>query len=140
MNTRSTTKLLYKELSYQIQGAAIEVRKNYGSGHKESLYQNAFAEELTNRRIPFKREASIQIKSPKTGKLIGSYKPDFIVDDKIIIEIKALQVIPRKLIDQLFDYLRNSNFELGYFINFGGQKLCMKRIIYTNDRKQFRGT
>jgi GxxExxY protein len=137
--TRKTTKLLYPELSYQVQGAAIEVRKNYGSGHKESLYQNAFAEELTTRKIPFEREASIQIKSPKTGKLVGSYKPDFLIDDKIIVEIKALEVIPRKLIDQLFDYLRNSNYELGYFINFAGPKLYMRRIIYTNDRKQLRG-
>lgn len=130
-------KLLYKELSYEIQGAAIEVRKNFGPGHKEQIYQSAFAEELRSRRIHFKQETSIKIFSPKTGKFIGVYRPDFIVDSKIIIEVKALDQVPRKLINQLYDYLRNSEYELGYFINFGGEKLLMKRIIYTNDRKPF---
>jgi len=127
--------LLYKELSYQIQGAAIEIRKDFGSGHKESIYQNAFAEELISRKIKFLKEKSIKIYSPKTGKIIGYYKPDFIVDDKIIVELKALESIPRKLVDQLYDYLRNSNYELGYFINFSSPKLYMKRIIFTNNRK-----
>ena len=81
-------KLLYKELSYEIQGTAIEVRKNFGPGHKEVLYQNAFAEELVSRGITFEREKSIQIYSPKTGKLIGSYKPDFVIAD--IREIRKL--------------------------------------------------
>ena len=127
--------LLYKDLSYQIQGAAIEVRKDFGSGHKESIYQNAYAEELKSRNIKFDKEKPIKIYSPKTSKIIGSYKPDFIVDDKIIVELKALDTIPRKLIDQLYDYLRNSKYELGYFINFASQKLYIKRIIFTNDRK-----
>ena len=131
--------LLYKELSYQIQGAVIEVRKNYGSGHKESVYQSALVEELQLRQIPYKREPSIQIMSPKTNKMIGVYRPDFLIDDKVILEVKAVEILARKLIDQLFDYLRNSRYELGYFVNFGGPKLLMKRIIYTNDRKNFRG-
>jgi len=129
--------LLYKELSYQIQGAVIEVRKNFGSGHKESVYQSALAEELQLRQIPFKREPSISIASPKTKKIIGIYRPDFLIDDKVILEVKAIEFLARKLVDQLFDYLRNSKYELGYFVNFGGPKLLMKRIIYTNDRKQF---
>lgn len=132
--------LLYKELSYQIQGAAIEIRKNFGSGHKEQIYQKAYCEELELRKIPFEREKSIKIYSPKTGKYIGVYRPDFVVEDKIIIEIKALSQIPKKMVDQLYDYLKNSNYELGYFINFGSDKLLMKRIIYTNDRKKISGT
>ncbi len=127
--------LLHKELSYQIQGAAIEARKNFGPGHKESIYQNAFAEELKSRSILFEKEKSIHIYSPKTGKIIGSYRPDFIVDNKVIVELKALEITPRKLIDQLYDYLRNSEYELGYFINFSSPRLYMKRIIYTNDKK-----
>ncbi|MFA6146097.1 MAG: GxxExxY protein [Patescibacteria group bacterium] len=137
MTKKLVKNLLYKELSYQIQGAAIEVRKNFGPGHKESIYQNAFAEEIKSRNISFNKEKSIQIYSPKTGKIIGSYRPDFIVDNKIIIELKAIESIPRKLIDQLYDYLRNSEYELGYFINFASPKLYIKRIIFTNDRKFF---
>ncbi|OGH19529.1 MAG: hypothetical protein A3F31_01280 [Candidatus Levybacteria bacterium RIFCSPHIGHO2_12_FULL_38_12] len=127
--------LLYKDLSFQIQGAIIEVRKNYGSGHKESLYHHALEEEFSLRNVSFKHEPPIKVISPKTGKTMGIYIPDFLVDNKIILEIKALEIVPRKLIDQLFDYLRNSSYELGYFINFSGPRLYMKRIIYTNDRK-----
>ena len=130
-----TTKILCKELSYEIQGAAIEVRKNFGPGHKENIYQNAFAEELTSQNIGFEREKNIQIRSPKTGKVVGYYKPDFIIDGKILVELKALEKTPRLAIDQLYDYLKNSEYELGYFINFSAPKLLMKRIIFTNDRK-----
>ncbi|MDP3764758.1 MAG: GxxExxY protein [bacterium] len=135
MDTNKHEKLLYKELSYQVQGAAIEVRKDFGSGHKESIYQNAFAEELKARKVKFEKEKAIKIYSPKTKNFIGLYRPDFIVEDKILIELKAVNKIPKMFIDQLYDYLRNSQYELGYFINFASPRLYIKRIIYTNDRK-----
>jgi GxxExxY protein len=128
--------LLYEDLSYQIRGAAYDVRKNYGPGHKEVLYQRAFEEEMNLRKIKFVREKPIKIYSPLTGKIIGSYQPDFIVDDKIIVELKALENIPRKMIDQLYSYLRNSIYQLGFFINYGFDGIDIKRIIYTNDRKK----
>jgi GxxExxY protein len=128
--------LLYEDLSYQIRGAAIEIRKQFGCGHKEVLYQRAFAEELNLRKVKYEREKPIKIFSPKTFKLIGSYPPDFIVENKIIIELKALEQMPRRMIDQLYSYLRNSNYELGFLINFKSDGVNMKRIIYTNDRKK----
>lgn len=128
--------LLYKELSYQIRGAAIEVRKNYGPGHKEVLYQRAFDEQLNLRKIKYVREKPIKIYSPMTGKVIGSYQPDFIVEDKIIIELKALEKMSRIMTDQLYSYLRNSAYQLGFLINFGSDGVGIKRIIYTNDRKK----
>jgi len=127
--------LLYKDLSYSIVGVAIEVRKNYGNGHKEILYHNALKEEFEIRNIKFEFEKQIKIFSPKPKKVIGVYKPDFVIEDKIILEIKALSEVPDKLQRQLYDYLKNSKYELGYFINFGSNKLDYKRIIYTNDRK-----
>jgi len=127
--------LLYEELSYKVRGCAMEVRKNYGPGHKEDVYQNAFAEELAYRNITFKKEDSIKIYSPKSGKVMGTYRPDFIVDDKIIVELKAVTMISKNMVDRLYNYLRNSRYELGFLINFGGNELYIKRIIYTNDRK-----
>lgn len=128
--------LLYKELSYEIRGVAIEVKKNYGPGHKEVLYQRAFAEELGLRGINYEQEKPIKIYSPKTKKVIGSYQPDFIVEDKIIIELKALEQMPHKMVDQLYSYLRNSEYELGFLINFKSGGVDIKRVIYTNDRKK----
>ena len=128
--------LLYKELSYKIRGAAFEVKKNYGSGHKEILYQRALAEELELRRIKYLREKAIKIYSPKTKKVIGSYKPDFIIEDKIIVELKALEKMSTLMIDQLYSYLRNSKYELGFLINFNSRGVDIRRVIYTNDRKK----
>ena len=128
--------LLYEELSYQIRGVAIEVKKNYGAGHKEVLYQRAFTEELGLRGINYEREKPIKIYSPKTRKVIGSYKPDFIIDSKIIVELKALEQMPPKMIDQIYSYLRNSEYELGFFINYASGGVNIKRVIYTNDRKK----
>lgn len=127
--------LLYKELSYKVQGVAIKVRRNYGPGHKESIYDHAFEEILTLDKIPFEKQKRVNIYSPISGKVVGSYVPDYVVDGKIIIELKAHDVIPKLLIDQLYNYLRNSKYELGYLINFGGSRLYIKRIIYTNKNK-----
>lgn len=128
--------MLYKELSYEVRGAAIEVKKSYGAGHKEVLYQRAFAEELDLRGINYAREKAIKIHSPKTRKVIGSYQPDFVIDDKIIVEIKALEQMPPKMMDQLYSYLRNSRYELGFLINFNSGGANIKRVIYTNDKKK----
>jgi GxxExxY protein len=132
--------LLHKELSYQLQGAFMEIRNILGPGHKEIVYQNALVEEFLARKIAFEKEKSIKIFSPKTGKVIGNYRVDFLIDGKIIIEIKAVDLIPKNFIDQLYSYLRNSQYELGYFVNFKSPKLYIKRIIYTNDRKLFLNT
>jgi GxxExxY protein len=64
--------LLHKELSYEVRGAAIEVKKNYGAGHKEVLYQRAFAEELALRGVKYAKEKAIKIHSPRTRKVIAS--------------------------------------------------------------------
>jgi len=133
MNT--DTKLLYPELSYEIRGAIYAVSNDYGKGLKEKVYQKALAEEFENRNIFFEREKRISIRSIKTGKEIGVYIPDFVVDDKIIIEIKASEFIARSNIEQQLSYLKSSKHEIGYLVNFSTPRLYIKRTIYTNDRK-----
>ena len=127
--------LLHEKLSYEIRGCAIEVRKNYGPGHKEEVYQRGLAEELNSKNLKFKKEDPIEIFSPKSGKIVGSYRPDFIIGDRIILELKSLKVVPKEMANQLYTYLRNSTFELGFLINFGGSKLVIKSIVYSNERK-----
>jgi len=138
MKNKNIVNLLYKDLSYIIQGIAFEVRKDFGLGHKEQIYQKAFEEELKRRKVAYEREKSIKIYSPKNGNFIGLYRPDFIIDNKIILEIKTLKFIPKAEIRKLYDYLRNSEYELGYLINFASPKLYIKRIIFTNNKKNFK--
>lgn len=115
----------------------MEVRKDFGPGHKEKLYQTAFAQELDRRTISYSKEPAVNIYSPKDGQKVGLYRPDFVVDGKIIIETKAEKFVSQDEIKRIYDYLRNSRFELAYLINFAAPKLLIKRIILTNDRKPF---
>jgi len=128
--------IIYKELSHKTQGILMEVRKIYGSGHKEKVYCNAIEELLLRDKINYKREAKINIYSPITGNVVGVYRPDFVIDSRIILEIKAVDIIPKNFIDQIYSYLRVSNFELEIFTNFRSPKLYIKRIVFTNDRKK----
>lgn len=131
IKTDKADKFLYKELSYKLVGAIFNVRNTYGSGQKELIYQNALAEELEDLGIPFEREVSISIKSVKTGKALGRYQLDFVVDDKIIVEIKSMKFTPQKIEQQLYSYLKSTPYKVGYLVNFGSSRLYLKRIIYT---------
>jgi len=137
MNTNIREKILYKELSYIIQGCCFEIRKEYGAGQKETVYVNLLKEYLESKGLKVEKEKSIKIYSSKTGKIVGSYRPDLIVEDKIQIEVKSSSFTTKQDEKQLYHYLRNSNYELGYLVNFSTRKLFMKRIIYTNDKKPF---
>jgi GxxExxY protein len=80
--------LLYPELSYLIQGCLFEIRRQYGPGQKEVVYQKLIEEKLKTKEVPVKREQKINIYSNDTGKVLGTYQPDLIVDEKIIIVLK----------------------------------------------------
>lgn len=120
-----------------MQGIFFEIRKEYGPGHKETVYKNLIAEKLKKRKIPYEKEESIKIYSSETGKIVGIYRPDFVVSEVIIVEVKSSKFSIKQDEKQLYHYLRNSKYELGYLVNFSTPSLYIKRIIYTNDRKPF---
>jgi len=132
---RMNTDLLYPELSYQVRGAIMEVANKYGKGLKEIIYQKALAEEFTKLGIKFLQQPRIAIHSFDTGQLLGTYIPDFVVEDKIVLEIKATDFTIQRFVEQQLSYLRASKYELGFLANFSSEKLFIKRSIYTNDRK-----
>ena len=127
---------MYRELSYKLRGLFFEIRNTYGPGQKENIYSNLLAEFLKENKILFEKEKSIAIYTPNR-KVAGIYKPDFIIDNKIIIEIKSSRYSTKVDERQLYYYLRNSKYEIGFLVNFSTPKLYIKRIIYTNDRKPF---
>jgi GxxExxY protein len=138
MNTKiHENKILYKELSYIIQGCCFEIRKEYGPGQKESVYVNLLKECIEKHNVPIEKEKSIKIYSSQSGKIVGSYRPDLIVDDKIIIEVKSTRITIKQDERQIYHYLRNSKYELGYLINFSTPRLFIKRIVYSNYKKPF---
>lgn len=136
-NTDNKSKLLEAELSYKIRGCFYTVANKYGNGLKERIYQKALAEEFNRQKLPFVEQERIKIYSLDTGKLLGTYIPDFVVQAKVVVEIKANRLLSPADLKQQRSYLKASVYEIAYLVNFGGVKLEIKRSIYTNDRKPF---
>ncbi len=120
--------LIYKEESYQIIGACLEVHKELGSGFLESVYHEALILELKNRSIPFESEKGFQIRY-KNAVLSNKYFADFICYDKIIVEIKAVKELAAIHEAQLINYLKATGMRLGLLINFGEGSLISKRLL-----------
>ena len=108
--------ILHKEPSYQIIGAVYNTRKIYGPGQKEIVQQRGLAEELKESNIPYKREVNINIISPKSGRILSNYRVDFVIKERVILELKSLKFLPQKMEQQLYSYLRSTPYEVGYLI------------------------
>lgn len=134
MASNSSRQLLYPKLSYDLQGCFFKVYNSLGHGHKEVVYQKALAVELEKRKIPFEREKSLDISYEEHK--VGRYQPDFVIDGKIIVEIKALGILPKKLIKQVVYYLKGTGFQLGYLVNFGGEQIQIYRRIWTPEYRK----
>lgn len=87
--------LLYAELTYKIRRAVFNVYNELGFGHKEQVYQAALEEEFNKLELSFKRKVNLKVYY--NNKKIGNYRRDFIVDDKMIIEIKAVEYMPKNV-------------------------------------------
>lgn len=122
------TKLIYEKETYKIRAAVFEVYNTLGPGFKEQIYHNALADELVRQglSVESKKRISVQYK----GKPVGTYEPDFIVEDKIIIEIKAVEIMPKIFETQLYSYLKGIRFKVGLLINFGSEQVQIKRRVY----------
>ena len=129
---KNAEKLLYEDLTYKIRGAVFEVKKKLGLGHKESIYHKALEAEFEKRGIPFKSEPRVSIFYEE--KKVGIYQPDFIIEDKIIIELKSLPRIGRPQQEQIWSYLKGSEYKLALLINFGSTDVDIRRIIYDTAR------
>lgn len=127
---------LYPGLTYRIRAAIFSVRKNLGSVFKESVYQKALEKELTKQQLKFQNQPTIGI-NYDDGETIGVYRPDFVVDDKVIIEIKVKPFLTRYDEKQLWYYLKATSYKLALLVNFGGEKLEIKRWIYDKARQKY---
>jgi GxxExxY protein len=126
--------LLYPELSYEVVGAVFEVWKNFGSIHKESVYQKSLEIEFQKRKIPFNSQPRIPI--TYSDKKVGVYVPDFVIDKKVIIEIKRLPLITLKERKQIWYYLKGTSYKLLLLVNFGTHKPEVIRWVYDRARRK----
>lgn len=120
-------KILYKELSYKLVGCFYKVYNTLGPGHKEDICHRALKIEFDKQGIKYVSKKRLKIEYE--GKEVGIYEPDFIIDDKIIVEIKSVLHAPKVYELQLYYYLKGSNYRLGYIVNFGSEKIDIRRRI-----------
>ena len=121
--------ILFKQLSYAIIGAAMEVHTLLGSGFLEAVYQAALEKELGLRGIPFERKVKLPVSYK--GDLIGEYEADLVVDGKIVVEIKSVSRLTSAHDAQAIHYLATTGLQLAIIINFGETSLQSRRIVRT---------
>jgi len=118
--------LIYPELSYKIMGILFRVWTNVGSNHKENFYQKAVAQDFKEDDLPF--EEQLPVKINYKNKPIGIYYFDFLIDDKIVLEIKVRDYFSKKDITQLYSYLKAKNLKLGIIAHFTKTGVKFKRV------------
>jgi GxxExxY protein len=118
---------LFKELTHLIIGAAMEVHRILGSGYLESVYHEALAHELHLLNVRYAREVKLQVKYK--GIVAGDFRADFIVDDKVVVEIKAINALTRADEAQVINYLRATSKRVRLLINFGKSSLEYRRFV-----------
>jgi len=120
--------LIYKEEAYKIIGVCMEVHNNLGPGFMEIVYKDALELEFRNNGISYEREKKYEV-NYKGIILPHKFYADFVVLDKIILEVKAVSDITNEFIAQAINYLKVSQNKLALIVNFGALKLNYKRIV-----------
>jgi GxxExxY protein len=122
------TDIIYKEESYHIIGKCMEVHNNHGAGFLEIVYKDALEYEFKKANILYEREKEY-IVNYKEIILPHKFYADFVIMDKIILEIKAVHGIADEFVTQSINYLKVSDNRLALLVNFGELKLNYKRIV-----------
>jgi len=117
------------EISRKVIGCAMAVHRELGCGFLEGVYENALAIELKRNGLKFKRQVPLLVHYHL--KLIGRYKADFIVNNDLLLELKALQSITGTCKSQLLNYLKASGIPAGLILNFGSKSLEFHRMAKT---------
>ena len=128
--------LLYEDLTYKIRGAVFAVWKELGSVFEESIYQRAFVNQFDVLKLTYKKEPVIPISF--LGERVGEYRPDFVVEDKVIVELKVLPRLNLRDEKQLWYYLKGTDYKVALLVNFGSPKLQIKRWIYDKAREKYK--
>lgn len=116
----------HEELTHKIIGCAMEVHKLMGNGFQEVVYQRALSIEMNLQGLSYEREKEMALKYK--GYNVGSRRVDFFVEEKIMVELKAVIQLEDVHLAQAINYLEAYNMEIGLLINFGGKSLVFKRV------------
>ncbi len=119
--------ILHKDLSYKIIGLAMQVHRELGFGFLEKVYENSMMVLFRRENITAKQQAPVSVSFE--GEIVGDYYADILIEDKIILELKAIEKITDAHKAQALNYLKSTGLKLAIIINFGKQRLEYERIV-----------
>ena len=122
--------LKYSDITEKNIGASFEVHKFLGNGFPEVIYQRALAYEINEMGLSFKREIEQKIYYKNIPNPIGKRRADFVVEEKVLVELKAVSEMQDAHISQTLNYLKAYKLEVALLINFGSKSLTFKRLVY----------
>lgn len=117
----------YKEITGEIIGASMKVHSTLGNGFQEVIYQRALAIEMKKSGLSYQRELEMQIYYD--GQDIGTRRVDFLVENKVMVELKAVAELDDAHLAQAINYLEAYGLEVGLLINFGSRSLQFRRVV-----------
>lgn len=126
------TDLKHSDITEKIIGTSFEVHSFLGNGFQEVIYQRALAYELNQKNLEFEREIEQDIFYKNLPEPIGTRRADFVVEGKVLVEIKAIKELEDVHLAQALNYLKAYRLEVGLLINFGSKSLTFKRLILSN--------
>lgn len=121
------SKIIYPDLSYKIIGACFEIHRELGGKYQEKYYQRALEIKLKELGIPFRKELCVPLKF--SGQDIGKYFIDFLVNNKVVVELKVVPNFSPIDFKQVSAYLKSNGLKLGILLNFKGSVVTYRRIL-----------
>ena len=116
-----------------VRETSFEIHKFHRNGHREKVYENALAHRLRKSGLSVEQQIPLPVYD-EDGTLLGDYYADILVEGVLVVEIKACRDLVDEHIAQLLGYLRSSGIEHGLIVNFGGQRLQVRKLALSNKR------
>lgn len=118
--------MIHEELTEKILKVCFEVRNELGSGFLESVYQNALL--IALKEAGLKAESQTPLKVMFRGQIVGEFFPDIVVEDSVLLELKAVKALAPEHLAQVMNYLKATGIEVGFLVNFGNPRLEYRRF------------
>jgi GxxExxY protein len=116
------------KITYEIRGAVFEVNRVLGSGFLEKIYENALLIEIRKRGLGAESQVPINVRYK--DHVVGEYIADIVVEDRVIVELKAVESLEKLHEAQLLNYLKATGIQIGLLVNFRHQKAEIKRMVF----------
>ena len=127
LSVEKNKKMTINEITYKINGAIFEVNKVLGAGFLEKIYENALMIELREKGLNAQNQVHIQVNYKDN--IVGEYIADIVIEEKVILEIKAIEKLLKVHEAQLLNYLKATRYQIGLLVNFTHPKAIIKRFV-----------